>query len=154
MLQQHGKVKFCGPLYELQVTPDPEGHAPDVNIPEQPIRALPMNMLVHPITDLPVGLVFVYRPASEAARVRVPIRYINMEKCPGLRVGGWLNRIREGVDIAVAPGAVAPGKVTQDLADVPLRGRKFVRELMFDGKDNGCRTVLADDEVTTIISKC
>ncbi len=124
MLQQHGKVKFCGPLYELQITADPEKETAEVELPSQPIRVLPMNMLVHPITDLPVGLSFVYRPASEPVRVRVPIRYINEEKCIGLRTGGWVNKIRRAVDIAVAAGTPAPLKATHDLAGLALRGKK------------------------------
>ncbi len=153
-LQKRGKVKFCGPLYELIIRPDPEGYADNVDIPEQPVRVQPMGMLVHPISDKPVGLNFVLRPENEAVRMRVPIRYINEEKCVGLRTGGWVNSVMQAVDINVAPGVRPPLYATQDLADLKLHGKATIGELTFERKGEGCRTVLPDDEVSTIISKC
>lgn len=152
VLQQRGKVKFCGPLYELDVRPDPEGDATDV-FPDGPVRTQPMGMLIHPLSEEPVSVVFVHRPENKPVRVRVPIRYMNEEKCIGLRSEGWLNTLRHAVDINVAVNVKPPVTTTHDLAGLQLKGRKTVGELTFERKNQGCCTVLDDDEVTTIISK-
>ena len=152
-LQKRGKVRFCGPLYELTIRPDPEGFADNVSIPETPVRVQPMGMLVHPLTDVPVGLNLVLRPYDEPVRVRVPIRYINEEKCTGLRYSGWVNPIIQYIDINVAPGVRPPLFATQDLAGMKLYAKATVGELEFEGKGAGCRTVLPHDEVSTIVSK-
>lgn len=151
-LQQHGKAKLTGPLYQLTIHEDPEGIA-DGPVPSQPVRAQPMGMLVHPLSDKIVGVIFVYRPEDKPVRVRVPLRYFNEEKCIGLRMGGWVNRIRRAVDIHVAVNMRPPVTATHDLAGLVLKGRKTVGELSFKGKGVGCRAVLPDSEVTTIISK-
>lgn len=153
-LQKKGKVKLCGPLYELVIHPDPDGFADHDEIPDVPVRVRPMGMLVHPLTDKPVGLNFVLRPENEPVRVRVPIRHINEEKSIGLRAGGWLNTVLQAVDINVAPGVRPPLYATQDVAGLKLHGRATVGELEFEGKGEGCRTVVADETVSTIVSKC
>jgi len=86
--------------------------------------------------------------------VRIPVRYINEEKCTGLKMAGWINGLHRAVDVNVAPGVLPPTFATQDVAGVKLHGRVTIGQLDFERKNQGCRTVLPDDEVCTIISKC
>lgn len=151
VLQRRTKAQFVGPLYELLVHPDPEDSSSSESA--GPVRALAYNMLVHPVTDKPIALAFVAKPATEPVRVRVPVRYINRERCPGLKLGGWVNQLHRAVDIAVAAGVRPPERAVQDLAETGLRGSRTVGELEFEGKGEGCRAVLPDDTATTIISR-
>lgn len=149
--QKLGKVKWSGPLYQLQLLPDPSG-APSP-LPVQTIRVKPHNMQLNQITEVPKTIAFMYCPEEEPVRVRIPIRYINEEKCPGLKEGGWLNCIIPAIDINVAPFTRAPLFATLDIGNLHLKDRKTVADLQFEGKGDGCRTILADDLVTTVISK-
>lgn len=160
VLQKRGKVRHVGPLYELHVRPDPEGYADEelqegqeLLIPDGPLRVQPLGVLIHPIDDVPVGVQLIARPVTEAVRVRIPVRHINEEKCVGLRHGGWVNSLHRSIDVQVAPGVRPPLYATQDVGGLKLHGRAKVGELTFEGKGAGCRTVLADDVTSTIISK-
>lgn len=157
VMQKLGKVKMMAPLYELHFVPGDDAglnaHLATLNLPADRLRVLPRNITIHPLTDRPVGAGFVYRPEDEAVRVRVPIRYLNEEKCPGLRSGGWLNRVMRSVDIAVAPHTRAPAFVTVDLAGLAVKGRRCMSDIMFEGDGRGCRTLLPDDAINTVISK-
>ena len=145
--QRKGKVKFCGPLYELRVL---EGESNAVQF--EKLRVLPNNILIHPITNHPISVTFVHRPVEEPVRVRVPIRYLNGEKCPGLRNAGYVNRLHWDIDIVVQPFVKPPTFATVDLAGLQLKEKRFVKDLAFDGKDAGCNAVLAEDVPTTMIS--
>lgn len=165
VLQKRGKVRHVGPLYELRVRADPEGYAEaeaeakdahgngGLYIPEKTLRVQPMSVLIHPIDDVPVGVQLIARPVDQPVRVRIPVRHINEERCIGLRHGGWVNALHRSVDVQVAPGCRPPLYAVQDVGGLKLHGRATVGELTFEGKGDGCRTVLADDVACTIISR-
>lgn len=156
-LQKRGKVKFTGPLYELRVEDgalDEYGNEmPACRVGFERARVLAHNMIIHPMSSLPVGLLLRYSPENEPVRVRVPLRFINQEKSSGLRVGGWLNRIHSAVDINVAAGIKAPLFVTADVGNMKMKDKFPIGQLMFDGKGQGCKTVLNDDVTCIIMSK-
>jgi hypothetical protein len=146
--QQLGKVKFCGPLFTLRVENDDSGL-----VPFPTVRALPRNILLHPLTEVIVNVDFVLAPVDRRVRVRVPVRVLNADRCPGLRSGGWINFMLKAVDIRVEPGVSAPFFVTVDIADLNLKDRKRVKDLEFLGKGEGCRTILPDEDLAVVISK-
>lgn len=160
-IQKLGKSKWSGPLYQLRFIH--EKHAEEeeaeeskgsVNpLPFETIRVKPHNMMLNPITEAVKTIAFLYCPENEPVRVRVPIKHINEEKCPGLREGGWLNRVQQCVDINVAPLTESPLFATQDVGGMGMKDRKTIGDLEFEGKGNGCRTVLPLDTMTTVISK-
>lgn len=150
MLQQRGKVKFCGPLYDVDVYTTNEEGKEEL---KTSVRAWPSSIIVHPLSDIPVGVTFVYRPVDEPVRVRVPIKVINEEKCVGLRQGGWVNMLHKAIDINVAPHVEPPLYVTLDIGGMSLKEKRMIKDLEFDRKGDGCAAVLADDTVATIISK-
>lgn len=149
--QEKGRNKWAGPLYKLRIVTE-EGR--DAEQPQfDSIRVKAHNMMLNPLTDVVRTITFVYCPEERLSRVRVPIRYINEEKSPGLREGGWLNRLQQNVDIHVDPFTPAPLYATQDVGEMRVKDRKHIGDLQFDGKGKGCNTVLADDTVATMISK-
>lgn len=127
-----------------------ESEMPD--IPFERIRVKAQNMELNGITEVPKTITFLYCPEEEPVRVRVPIRYINEEKAQGLREG-YLNRIVQNVDINVAPFCQAPLYAVQDVGGMKLKDRRYLGELTFEGKGMGCRTVLPDDMIATMISR-
>lgn len=160
-IQKLGKNKWSGPLYQLRFIQ--EEHAEEeklgesqvlVNpLPVETIRVKAHNMMLNPITEAVKTIAFLYCPENEPVRVRVPIKYINEEKCPGLREGGWLNRVQQCVDINVAPFTEPPLFATQDVGGMGLKDRKTIGDLKFKGKGNACVAVLPPDTMATIISK-
>lgn len=155
---KYARLKWSGPLYELRPVANTEhddweweSERPD--IPFERIRVKAQNMELNGVTEVPKTIAFLYCPEEEPVRVRVPIRYINEEKAEGLRERGYLNRIVQNVDVNVAPFCRAPLYAVQDVGGMKLKDRRCVGELMFKGKGMGCRTVLPDDVVATMISR-
>lgn len=160
---RHGRVKWSGPLYELRPSAEAEMEYGEVcrsgdmkpwqRVPFQRIRVKAVNMeLVGPV-EVPRSIGFVFCPEEEPVRVRIPVKCINMEKCGGLKDGGFLNRLQSDVDVNVAAWVKAPQVAYVDVAGLGIKGKRTVRDLIFEGKDEGCRAVLDDDVVVTMISK-
>lgn len=155
--QKRANVMFSGPPFVLRLHgPDrdalvPEG-APAPELPFSVVRARPVNIKVHSLTELPVGVAFVLAPPERPLRVRVPVRAINAEKCVGLKSGGWINITQRYVDIAVAPGIVPPQFATVDVGGLALKDRLPFAALDFPNKGEGCRVVLPEDTVACVIS--
>jgi hypothetical protein len=148
VVQTRSKVKFCGPLFTLRIRNDSEEL-----VPFSTVRALPSNILIHPLTEAVVNVSFVLSPVDEKVRVRVPVRILNAEKCPGLRSGGWTNMIQRAVDINVVPGIAPPLFVTVDIGGMQVKDKKLVKDLEFVGKGSGCTTVLSGDDLAFVLSK-
>lgn len=129
------------------------GESDAAPLPVDRLRVKSHNMELHPLTDVPRTAAFLYCPEHEPVRVRIPIRYINRDKAPGLKEGGWLNRIIPYIDVSVAPRTKAPLFATLDVAGMRIKDRRRITDVQFEGKGNGCRPVLADDIVTTVVSK-
>jgi Ribosomal protein TL5, C-terminal domain len=148
VVQARCKVKFCGPLFTLRIKNDNEEL-----VPFSTVRALPVNILIHPVTEAVVNVSFVLAPVDEKVRVRVPLRILNAEKCPGLRLGGWINMIHRAVDINVVPGVAPPLFVTVDIGGMQVKDKKLFKDLEFVGKGSGCTTVLSGDDLALVLSK-
>lgn len=154
--QKKAKRNSSGPLYEMSFEEgavDEKGGLIDVStIGFDRIRVMAVNMIVHPIRDVPETIAFIYAPEDEPVRVRVPVRCVNQEKCPGLRDAGWLNRLLWSVEVRVAPFTKAPLFVTMDLNGMKMSDKGKIGDLQFEGKGEGCETILPDDTFVTCIS--
>lgn len=153
-------MKFEGPLFVLRLHDADSGalhqwDAPDaqkLTLPLTAIRAKPVNITLHPLTERPEGVSFVLAPADRATRVRVPVRVLNEEKSPGVKMGGWVNVIDWAVDVRVDVGVVPPLVATVDVGGLGMKDRLTLDALQFDGKGEGCRLVRPADTVSTVIS--
>lgn len=156
-VQKRGKARFSGPLYELVMdehTTDEYGKLLDISkLPFDRLRVLAHNIRTHRLTDHPLGVSLRYSPENEPVRIRIPMKCINQEKSPGIREGGWLNRLERYVNINVAPFTRPPNFVTMDVSGMQKRDKKYISDLQFEGKGEGCQTVLDDDVPAIVISK-
>lgn len=155
--QKLGRVKLCGPTYELRMEEGARGEDGELIdmswIPFERVRVLLQNIMIHPMDYVPSGFQFTYVPENEPVRVRVPIVCINQEKSPALREGAWLNNLVRFVDIRVPPFVKPPIVCMMDVSGLRMKDKLCVGDLQFEGKDEGCRMVLPDDTPTTMVSK-
>ena len=154
------RPKLQGPLYELcaqNQQDDPvEYPVTTPGTPELPfvqLRALVKNMTIHPLTQRPVTATFVFQPVEEVVRVKVPIRFVNEEKCIGLKNGGWLNEVIGSLEIRVDPFIEPPTQAEIDVKDMDVSHKRRVRDAIFKGKGGGCEAILDPDTVVTIMSR-
>lgn len=163
VLQAHTTARFSGPPYIIRLEDPPgndsAGHLDDKDpvkpfkVPFESARVLPVNINVDPVTEIPLSVGFVLRPSDKRLRMRIPIKVLDTEHCPGLKTRGYLNYEHRVIDVNVAPGVRPPEKAELSVAGLKLRDRVTFKSLQFPGKDNGCSTVLPEDTVAVIISK-
>lgn len=155
--QTRAKWLLTGPLYELRIEEgaiDEYGDVMDVShIPFERIRVIAQNIVIHPVKNRPWGFQFTYAPEDTSIRVRIPIYALNEEKAPGIRAGGWLNQLKRNIDVIVEPFVKPPKFSTIDVANLGMGERLTMRDVMFQGKGEGCQTLLPEDTITTKISK-
>lgn len=104
------------------------------------------------MTERPEGVSFVFAPVDQPVRVRVPVRAMNVEKCVGVKMGGWVNVVDRAVDVRVDAGAVPPLVATVDVGGLGMKDRLTLDALHFEGKGDGCHLVRPGDTVSTVIS--
>ncbi|MBP5858912.1 50S ribosomal protein L25/general stress protein Ctc [Marivibrio halodurans] len=93
---------FYNTVYELDV----EGGKKE--------RALPRDMQLHPVTDLPLHVDFLRVGKSTKINVNVPVSFINEDDSPGLDRGGILSVVRYEVELYCAADDI-PEEVVCDL---------------------------------------
>ncbi len=80
----------------------------------EPIRAIPRDYQLHPVSDKPLHVDFMRLSAGSTIRVEVPVHFINHDASPGLKQGGALNIVRHAVELVV-PAEAIPDSLTADL---------------------------------------
>ncbi len=85
----------------------------------KPVRVLPREIQLHPVSDEPVHADFVYVSKGAAVTVEVPVVFLNEESCPGIKRGGVLNVVRREVEL-VCPADAIPDNITVDLAEAEI----------------------------------
>src|SRR3712207_3640420 len=86
---------------------------------EKTERALMREVQFHPVTDRPLHVDFQRLAAGARIRLRVSVRFLNEEACPGLKAGGVLNVVRREVEVLADPDAV-PEAFEIDLAEAGI----------------------------------
>jgi large subunit ribosomal protein L25 len=80
---------------------------------------LPRDMQFHPVSDKIEHVDFMHVDEKSTVRIDVPVRFLNREKCPGLKRGGALNIVRRAIE-CFANVQHIPSSVDLDLAKVNI----------------------------------
>ncbi|MGF1660259.1 MAG: 50S ribosomal protein L25/general stress protein Ctc [Rubrimonas sp.] len=71
------------------------------------------------VKDLPTHVDFLRLTESSRIKLHVPVEFLNVETCPGIKRGGTLNVTRHDVELWVRAGAI-PDHIELDLAEGKL----------------------------------
>ena len=85
----------------------------------KPVRVLPREIQLHPVSDEPIHADFVYVSRGAAVTVEVQVVFLNEDSCPGIKRGGVLNVVRREVELA-CPADAIPEKIELDLAEADI----------------------------------
>ena len=91
----------------------------NLEIGGKPVRVLPRDIQLHPVTDEPVHADFVYVSRGASVTVEVPVLFLNEDSCPGIKRGGVLNVVRREVEL-VCPADSIPEKIELDLGEADI----------------------------------
>ena len=90
----------------------------DLTVDGDPVRVLPREMQVDPVTDRPIHVDFVRFVAGARLAVSVAVRFRGQDESEGLKRGGVLNVVRHDVEL-LCPLDAIPAHI---VADVSGRG--------------------------------
>jgi large subunit ribosomal protein L25 len=82
-------------------------------------RALMREVQFHPVTDRPVHVDFQRLAPGARIRVRVAVRFLHEDTCPGVKAGGVVNVVRREIEVLADPEAV-PEYFEIDLAGAEI----------------------------------
>jgi len=86
---------------------------------KEKFRVLPMDIQLHPVTDVPEHADFLHVEAGSEIRVKVKVLFRNSDKSPGIKRGGVLNVIRHDVELYCLENKI-PKKLEVDLSGLQI----------------------------------
>lgn len=78
-------------------------------------RTLPRDVQFHPVTDRPIHVDFLRVAKNAVVTVAIPVRFVDEDKCPGIKKGGVLSIVRHDVEVT-CPADAIPDDLVASLA--------------------------------------
>ncbi len=90
-----------------------------INLDGKNQNVLPKEIVWDPITDEPMHIDFLRIVKGAKIILEIPVKFINNEKCPGLKRGGVLNIVRRKVELR-CPTENIPTELVVDLDNLDI----------------------------------
>jgi len=87
----------------------------DIKVDGKDFKVLPRDIEFDKVTNQPIHIDFQKLSAGTKVVVWIPVRFINENICPGLKIGGVLNIVRRKVELR-CPADQIPSELTVDLS--------------------------------------
>lgn len=91
----------------------------DLKVDGRSVRALPRDVQLDPVKDLPIHVDFQRIASDGRIRIAVPVEIVNEDKSPGMKRGGVLNIVRHEIEV-FCPADKIPHVIEIDLAGVEI----------------------------------
>ena len=91
----------------------------DLKLGEMKIRVLPQDIAFHPVSEKAEHIDFLKVSENTKVTIEVPVKFLNEEECPGIKLGGILNVVRYTVEVS-CPASKIPEEFTIDLTGLEL----------------------------------
>ena len=91
----------------------------DLEIEGTSEKALPRDIAYHPISDEPIHIDFMRIVKGSKLVLQIPVKFINLDKSPGLKKGGVLNTVRRKVELK-CPAENIPNEIVVDLNNTDI----------------------------------
>ena len=86
----------------------------DIDINGKIEKILPKQLQYHPVSDKLIHFDFLRVQENTRVTVEIPIEFLNLEKCPGIKKGGVLNTVRRLIELSCNASNI-PSKLEFDL---------------------------------------
>ena len=90
-----------------------------VEVSGKPVRAIPKDVAMHPVTDRPLHVDFLRLSKDAKIQVAVPVVFVNEEESPGLKKGGVLNVVRHELELVCESDKI-PGEIEIDVTGLEV----------------------------------
>ena len=86
----------------------------DLDIDGNSEKVLPRDIAYDPVSDEPIHIDFMRIVKGSILVLEIPVKFINLDKSPGLKKGGVLNTVRRKVELK-CPAENIPNEIVVDL---------------------------------------
>ena len=90
-----------------------------VEVSGKPVRAIPKDVAMHPVTDRPLHVDFLRLSKDSKIQVAVPVVFVNEEASPGLKKGGVLNVVRHDLELVCESDKI-PDEIVLDVTGLDV----------------------------------
>ena len=90
-----------------------------VEVGGKPVRAIPKDVALHPVTDRPLHVDFLRLSKDSKIQVAVPVVFVNDEASPGLKKGGVLNVVRHDLELVCESDKI-PDQIELDVTGLDI----------------------------------
>ena len=91
----------------------------ELNVDGNKLKVIPRDVAYNVISDEPIHIDFMRIVAGTKIVLDIPVKFINNEDCPGLKVGGVLNIVRRKVELK-CPADNIPEEIIIDLKGLEI----------------------------------
>lgn len=90
-----------------------------VEVNGKPVRTIPKDVALHPVTDRPLHADFLRLAKDAKIHVQVPVVFANEEASPGLKKGGVLNVVRHDLELVCESDKI-PDEIVLDVTGLEV----------------------------------
>jgi large subunit ribosomal protein L25 len=131
-------------------SPNWETNMIDLELPDGRVEmALLREVQRHALTQNILHVDFYQLVKDRKVRVAVPVRLINKDTSPGVKMGGLLEQPLRDIEIMVLPKEI-PSEIVIDAAKMQLGDERFVRELRMP---ESAELITPEDSVVVMIAR-
>jgi len=112
------------------------------------IMVLPKDLQLHPVTDRIEHADFIQVDDKSEFKVLIPVKFLGLEKCPGIRKGGNLNVVRHDLELW-ATTANIPDEIVIDITSLNIGDSIHLSEINLP---EGVRSVIERDFTVATIA--
>ena len=91
----------------------------DLDIDGSKEKALPRDVSFDPMSDEPIHIDFMRIIKDSKLILEIPVKFINLDKSPGLKKGGVLNTVRRKIELK-CPAENIPNEIVVDLNNTEI----------------------------------
>jgi large subunit ribosomal protein L25 len=107
-------------------------------------KVLPKDINFHPLSNEPIHIDFQKINPGTKVTVNIPVRFINNENCPGLKLGGVLNIVRRKIELRCAAENI-PSEIIVDLANREMNESIHISAVKLP---DGAKPIISDRDFT------
>ena len=91
----------------------------ELDVDGQKLKVIPRDVAYNVVSDEPIHIDFMRVVSGTKIILEIPVKFINNEECPGLKVGGVLNIVRRKVELR-CPADKIPEEIIVDLKGLEI----------------------------------
>jgi large subunit ribosomal protein L25 len=107
-------------------------------------KVLTKDINFHPLNNEPTHIDFQKIKPGTKVTVNIPVKFINNENCPGLKMGGVLNIVRRKIELRCAAENI-PAEIIVDLANKEMNESIHISSVKLP---DGAKPVINDRDFT------